>query len=186
MKSETNLKQDGRREQEWQVFVGFDDSKARARASEVCEFMTHQFWPEIAFDLHLCDLTQLSEPGYRQLAITKAALARIVIIATSAPGEFEMPFIEWMNGLCLRRGGREGALVGLTDPEAADERRSAVDLQLRQLAHRAGLDYLTRAPNCRALCIPDRTDWLDSRAGQLGPVLEEILERPGRPIQLNP
>lgn len=183
MKPNTIRDQDRHSESGWSVFVGFDDVRAQQRASEVCDFMAKQFWPEIEFDLHLCDLTHLGEPDYRQHAIMKAATARIVIIATSASKQLDLPLMEWMEGVCVQRRGREGALVGLVDPSAEDELRDAMDFQLRHLAHRAGLDYLTHAPNCRALCIPNEADWVETRAGKMGSVLEEILDKPSGPVE---
>jgi len=166
---------------EWPVFVGFDDLKARERASEVCDFMTRQFRPDIEFELHFCDFSQLPEADYRKNAISKAAEARVVIIARSTPSSIELPLIEWMEGLCAHRHGREGALVALIDPGAPEDVRDAMDAELRHLAHRSGLDYLTHAPNCRCLEIPGDTAWAGDRAGAMGTVLEKILQMPCGP-----
>ena len=164
------------------VFVGFDNSEARTRASEVCDCMTAKFWPDMEFELHLCDFAQLGEPDYRQQAIKKAAAAHVVVMATSLSDVLDLPMTEWMEAVCALRHEREGALVALVDPAAEEEQRESTEQHLRRLAHKAGLDYLTHAPDCRTLQIPDEADWLDARI-KLSSVLESILEKSGRPVE---
>lgn len=168
----------------WHVFVGYDDPQAQQRASEVCNFLTQHFGDEFEFVVNLCDLNCLGEAEQRRTAVEQAATARILVFATSARQSPATPVMQWMEDLCTKRHAREGALVGLVCRNAPDELRDAIETQLRQLAHRAGLDYLTHAPDCRALQIPSESGWADNRAAHLSGVLENILSSSRGPAEL--
>lgn len=171
----------GARHEPWRVFVGFDDLRARKRASDVCEFITKQFWPDIEFDLDLCDFHHLEDVAYLKRAVASAATAKIVVVSTSAGKGVAGGLNRWRDGLRAQRHGREGVLVGLVDPAAPEPFRESSDLGLRQLAHELGLDYLTHAPDCRALRAEAETEAMDMRSKDVGPVMEEILTHPTRP-----
>jgi hypothetical protein len=175
---------ESRRSATWQVFVGFDDQQAQQSASEICDFLTQHFGDEFEFEVQLCDLNCLGEPGKQREAIEQAASAKILVFATSAKQSPTPPVLEWMEGLCAQRRAREGALVGLVCRNAPEELRDEIEIQLRQVAHRAGLDYLTHAPDCRALRIPNESEWVDARAAQLTGVLESILSTSRSPDAL--
>lgn len=165
----------------WRVFVGFDDSNARQRASEVCESITRQFSPDIEFDLNPCDFHGLDEVENLERAIASAAAAKILIVSTSAGKGIEEGLHRWMDGLKAQRHGREGVLVRLVDPAAPDPFPESSDAGLRDLAHKLGLDYLTHAPDCRALRAEAGMETAEVRSRNLGPVLEEILTHSTRP-----
>lgn len=168
----------------WRVFVGFDNPKAHKRASEVCNLITHKFWPDTEFELQPCNLEVLNEPAYQGQAVKSAAEARIVIIATSATQDFAPPMQAWMNAVKANRHGLEGVVVGLIDPEAPEESRDSSELVLRQFAHQMGLDYLNHAPECPVLTAEEETESLEPRAAELGSVMESILTLPWRPVVL--
>jgi hypothetical protein len=170
----------------WRVFVGFDSLQAQKRATEMCEFLTRRFRPEFDFDLRMCDFNSIGETECRQQAIQDAATARIVIFATSAKQALTPTVMEWMEGMCAKRHLREGALVGLVCGNAPAELRDSIEMQLRQLARRAGLDYLTHEPDCRALTIQEEPEWVDARAAKVGSVLEGILSTPGGSLEVLP
>jgi len=171
----------GTRHGPWRVFVGFDDLRARERASDVCEFITKQFWPDIEFDLDLCDFHHLEDAEHLKRAVASAATAKIVVVSKSAGESVEAGLNLWMDGLRTQRHGREGVLVGLIDPAAPEPFRESSDLSLRRLAHELGLDYLTHAPDCRALQAEEQMETVDARSCNVGAVLEEILAHPTRP-----
>jgi hypothetical protein len=181
MMPETTQSRTGTHDHPWRVFVGFDDVRARRRASDVCEFITKQFWPDIEFELDLCDFHQLGNAENSNRAITSAAAAKIVIISTSASEESQSGMGLWIDGLRARRHGREGVLVSLVDPVAPEPLRVSAELGLRHLAHELGLDYLTHAPDCRALLAEEKMETVEVRSKNVGPVLEEILAHPTRP-----
>jgi hypothetical protein len=164
----------------WRVFVGFDDLNARQRALDVCEFITKQFGPDIDFDLDVCDFRDLEMADHFERSVASAAVAKIVVVSTSAhEGKVEQ-LTHWMNGLRNRRHGPEGVLVHLVDPTMHASWESS-DFGLRHLAHELGLDYLTHAPDCRALRAEAGVETVEIRSKNLGPVLEEILKHTTRP-----
>lgn len=169
----------------WSVFVAYDDLPARKRATAVCDFITARFWPEIEFDLHWCGLDRLGSPECARKAVDCASNARIVIIATSARDDIPAPVASWLNEWCVQRHGREGALIGLIDESAESQRREAVDHFLRAIAHRAGLDYLTHAPESGLALIPDESDWIIAKAEGMSSVLDGILSKTISPPKLD-
>lgn len=165
----------------WRVFIGFDDLNARQRALEVCESITQQFSPEIEFDLDDCNFHELNEIGHLERAVASAATAKILIVSTSAGKGIEAGLHRWMAGLETRRHGREGVLVRLVASAPPEPIEESPDLGLRHLAHKLGLDYLTHAPDCRALQAGTQMETVEVRFKNLGPVLEEILAHSTRP-----
>jgi len=167
--------------QTWDVFVTFDDDRAKQQATEVCDFITRVYWPEIEFELQWCDFGHLGDAEALEKAVRAAAEARIIIVSTSAKEPLPGATRAWMDRLCANRHRREGALIGLVGDDEESESRAAIEHQLRQAAHQAGLDYLTHAPDCRSLPMPDETDWVNAKAANLGSVLGSILSTPMKP-----
>jgi hypothetical protein len=165
----------------WRVFVGFDDLRARQRALDVCEFITKQFGPDIEFDLDVCDFRDLENVDHLERSVASAAAAKIVVVSTSAHEGMEEKLTHWMDGLRNRRHGLEGVLVRLVDPTMHAPLGGSSDFGLRHLAHELGLDYLTHAPDCRALRAEAGVGTVENRSKNLGPVLEEILTHTTRP-----
>ena len=166
----------------WRVFVGYDDPKTHQRASDVCNFIAHKFWPEIEFELQPCELGLLSNEEYHNKAVASAAAARIVIIATSTREHSHWQLHSWMEGVRANRHGREGVVVGLLDPEAPEELRDSLEFALRQFAHQAGLDYLNHAPTCQIISAQEETETLKQREKKVGNVIESILAQPHNPV----
>jgi len=170
----------------WRVFVGYEDLKTHQRASEVCNFIAHQFWPEIEFELHPCELGLLGDEAYHHQAVASAARARIVIIATATQEHSQRQLRAWMDGVLAHRHGREGVVVGLLNPDAPEELRDSLEFALRRFAHQAGLDYLNHAPICRVMNAREETETLPTREKEVGTVMEMILAEPHNPTLAAP
>jgi hypothetical protein len=162
----------------WSVFVVFDDMTARQHATRVCDFISARFWPDIEFEIHWCALSRLGSPECAKKAVNCATGARIVIVATSAREVLPQTAVAWLDEWCAERRGREGALIGLIEEDAESEMREKTDQFLRSVAHRAGLDYLTHAPECGLTPMPDETGWITAKTEQMGSVLDNILTKP--------
>lgn len=175
------LLQSAARTRPWRVFVGYDNPETHQRASEVCNFIAHKFWPDIEFELQPCELGLLGDADYHAQAVASAAKAHIIIIASSTQEHSQWQLHTWLEGVRASRHGREGVVVGLLDPEAPEELRDALALTLRQFAHHAGLDYLDHAPHCLVMSAQEETETLPSRELELGGVMEEILAQPHNP-----
>lgn len=166
----------------WSVLVTFDSAEARRRAMRVCENMVARFWPGIDFQIHWCTFDQLAEPQAASVAAEHACSAQMIIVAAEADPGLKRHVAEWMEGWSRQRRGREGALIGLIEGPRESDAYYLVQAQLRTAAHLAGLDYLTHEPECAPAPIPDDAKWLESRCGEMGSVLGDILQRSSRPV----
>jgi hypothetical protein len=81
-----------------------------------------------------------------------------------------------------QRGDREGLLIGLLKSAAvASGREGLKHNYLRNVAHRASMDYLTEAPKEIARTIPDSLDSYSQRADQVTHLLDDILHQQNPP-----
>jgi hypothetical protein len=109
-------------------------------------------------------------------AARKAASADVVVFAMGAEGDLPDEIKLWIENWLNKRGEREGALVGLLaregpSPDLAPFR----EIYLRNVARRAGMDYLCHAAPTEIKAIPDSLDSFSERAAQVTSVLDKIL-----------
>jgi hypothetical protein len=90
---------------------------------------------------------------------------------------------EWLETAMGRRGVREGAFIVLFGGEAEGVRLTfpQKDVFLRALARRAGMDYLTGAPNALPGGLPDSLDSFSRRAEEHSTIIENMLRQPPPP-----
>ena len=87
-----------------------------------------------------------------------------------------------MQSWAAQRGDREGFIVTLNEPRVAGiSKLPEKFVFLRNLAHRAGMDYLTHMPQEMTRSLPDSLDSYTTRAHQMTGTLEQILKRPTPP-----
>jgi len=77
----------------------------------------------------------------------------------------------------------QATLVGLLDPGAIKGTTDEKHLYLRNVAHHAGMDYLTKMPENISRGIPDSLDSYSQRAQRVTSVLDEILRKQPVPQQ---
>jgi len=169
----------------WSILVAFHDLAARRRAMRVCDNMVARFWPEMEFQMHWCSFDQLAAAEIARVATRHAALANIIIIATTADAGVPETVKLWMNEWCPQRHGREGALIALIEGSPDDPTLALTHRDLRYAAHRAGLDYLTHEPAFAPVPPPDESAWFNLKAVEMSSVLENILDRPIQPPSQN-
>lgn len=116
-------------------------------------------------------------------AAQKAARADMVVFALHARGDLPDGIKWWIESWLNKRGEREGALVGLLVREEAPYHMAPFrEIYLRNIALRAGMDYLCHAAPTTPKAIPDSLDSFSERAGQMTSVLDKILHtRPQTP-----
>jgi hypothetical protein len=165
----------------WVVFVAFDDQASRQRATAACNALTAKLWPGIEFELHWCAVEELGRPESAPAAAACATTAQIVIFASSACADLPRPVIQWLEQWSCSRHGREGTLIGLVETTANRPCCERLDHFLRNLAHRAGLDYLTHAPETGLMPMPDECAWITSKAEEVSSVLSCMLNQTHRP-----
>jgi hypothetical protein len=166
------------------VLVIYQDDQAREEAVKFCDDLIERFWADYEFDVNWWSFDLLQEARMARDAGTRATEANLIIFAARPDGEIAPHVKEWIESWATARGDREGALVGLLDSgDALAGDRAQHFVYLRNVAHRAGMDYLTQVP--RALSgVPDSIESYTERADQVTSVLDEILHHKASPPRL--
>lgn len=168
------------------VVVIYENVAARENAVVFCDHLVERFWSRYEFSVSWWSLADLSVDDASRDAARKAVEADLIVVATTPGMDIPMILREWVEVWLSRRGDREGALVGLTDP-GPGQTGPAVEkfVCLRNAAHRAGMDYLTEIPqSISSRSIPDSLESYSERAHQVTSVLDEILHRKAPPPRL--
>lgn len=169
----------------WSVVVICEDDSTRCRAMSVCDTLVKQFWGDIEFQFHWCQLPNLADEVHAHHAAQVAAEADMIVWATSPEGDFPQHVNSWIQTWLERRGRREGAFVALIGPEGDVANKGiAKHLYLREVAHKACMDFLSEIPQCIPREIPESVQWFTERAGQVSSTLDGILKRPFYPPRL--
>jgi len=165
----------------WSILAAFQDLDARQRVIRVCDNMVIRFWPDRQFEMHLCAFDQLETPEMSKVAARHVSRANMIIIAFNADACLSPPVKRWMNKWRDYRQGREGTLIALIEGSPANPALEKSHQDLRKVAHRAGLDYLTHEPAFAPAPLSDEFGWYERRAAEVGSVLGNILDRPFLP-----
>lgn len=162
----------------WSVVVLYEDKASRERALVTCDRLVKRFLKEVGFDFHWWRLDFLVDPGMARTAALDAREADIIIFSLVPEGELSPNVLQWVEQWADQRGDREGMLLGL--PHAATPGAAPVtrkQFRLREIASRAGLDYVTHFPPQFSGVLPDSWQSAETRADQVTAVLDEILNR---------
>ena len=147
--------------------------------------LAYQFWHRIEerhpagekFDVNWWEFEVLGSPVEAGKASRKAVRADLIVFASGGEGDLPDAIKLWIESWLGKRREREGAIVGLvlrsqTVPCALP---GIKEIYLRQIAHRAGMDYLCDLPPAASLSIPNSLESFSNRAVQITSVLDEIL-----------
>ena len=163
------------------VLVIYEDEETRDAAMQFCDNMVRRFWTRCDFTLEWCSFGALTDARSGKAALHKAAEADIILFASAPYGPLPVHVELWISGWVAQRGQRQGAMIGLLDPERDGSERASRYTWLRSMAHKAGMDYLTTAPQeigGTAGCLDSCGKRADARTN----VLEGILARPHIPV----
>lgn len=164
------------------VVILHETDEALTHAMSLCERIMADLWTDLDIDVQQWPMALLAEQTQATEAASVAAHASVVVIAAVGEGEFSPVFTEWTEQLAAMRHHHEGALVGLFVPGSGKEGGASTrDVQLHQVALRAGMDYLNHLPDSPGHGIPDLTEWCSSRAGTLTSTLDDIIRTDPRP-----
>lgn len=162
----------------WSVVAVYEDTETREGATSFCDQLVHRFWPHCGLDVGWWSLGHLEATDSGAEAAGKAIEADMILISLRAEGETPASLRTWVESWLARRGDREGVVVGLGEPSpssgAAMPDKYAY---LRNIAHRAGMDYLTGLPQNLSRSIPDSFESYIQRADLVTSVLDEILHK---------
>jgi hypothetical protein len=162
----------------WSVAVLYDDVEAREAATVFCDQLVQKFWAEFQFDVSWWPFTAAKEPRAAKEAAKKAAQAELLIFAPHPDREIPPELVDWVELWLTLRGRREGAMA--RTGTASTHAGARNELYLRNVAHRAGVDYLTDVPQTIRESIPESPESCTARAEQMTSVLDEILHHSPR------
>lgn len=167
----------------WSVVAIYQDEQTRARAVAVCDQLVGRFWAQIEFQFQWVEFDKLTAPVVSGDAATASAGADIVVCAVRAEEQIPPHVATWFDEFVRLRARREGAFIALVgwEGDPLDKRLPRL-CWLREVARRAGMDFLSEAAPTGSWAIPESLQWLHQRADQLSPILSEILDRPTTPF----
>jgi hypothetical protein len=166
----------GENKESWVVVVLYDDAATRQRAMAVCDHLAQRFWAEVDLKFHWWRTDFLEDAGMAATATHNSREADFILVCIQPEGEISVEVRQWFEAWISQREGREGALIDLvaeagTSPLAAHRKR----LYLREVAHRAGMDYLAHFPAVVNRSLPDSFESASLRASQVTTLLDDIL-----------
>jgi len=167
------------------VVILFEEAQAREKAVKFCDQLVERFWAEREFNLTWLPFSALSDPDSAREAHVKAYSADMIVFATRPEIPVPPAVTDWVARCLANRRNREGTLAAVIDSgPVLQVRNSENDAWLRNLAHRAGMDYLTEVPQNIDRPIPDSLDSYSERARYVTSLLHEILHQPAHPPTL--
>ena len=149
----------------------------------VCDHLVKRFWAECEFQINWFSVDTLEKEATAKEALDKAVEADLIVYAVDPSSALPLSIHEWTENWLEEREDREGALVDLLQQEHYGEADTERLHYLREAAHRAGMDYLTREPESLEWAIPDSLDAFAARAQRVTHTLDEILHtQPPPPV----
>ena len=158
------------------VVVVYETSAIREHAVRFCERLAQENASTALSEMNWWSFHLLSDPVSANDAVQKAAGADVIVFAMKAGGDLPDEIKLWIEKWLNKRGEREGALFGLLAREEGPYEVAAFrEIYLRNIALRAGMDYLSHAAPTASRAMPDSLDSFNRRAGQVTSVLNNIL-----------
>jgi len=160
------------------MIVISQDRACRDRAVNFCDELMKRFWAQCEFDISWLSFGDLSRENEFRNAAVKAGSADVVLFSMDPAADAPLKLQSWAEAWLAKRSDHEGLVIGLGDPgHIPGGGVSKNFVYVRNLAHRAGMDYLTELPDQMGPAIPDSLDSYRERAQQHSSVLDQILDR---------
>lgn len=167
---------------QWSVVAVYENAQVRKMAVEFGDQLVQRFWEECRFDIGWWSFAQLRSSRAAREAAAKAAEANLILMVTRPGTKLPDHVWAWIESWLPSRSEREGALVSLQRPAiAGGAESSGTVLYLRDVAHRAGMDFLTELPHTLVHSMPESLDSFSERANQVTSVLDHFLHEPAAP-----
>lgn len=159
------------------VLVIYETVAAREYVARTC----NECWPLAAADRmpQWRSSSRLDEPKFADETAQLAMAADIVVFTGPAENGFAPESKLWIERWISKRDEREGAIVGIFISRTAPPQEKSgtqKEIYLRQIALRAGMDYLSHVPRFGIRAMPDSLDVYNQRAAQMTSVLHDILQ----------
>src|SRR2546427_13287377 len=107
--------------QSWSVVILFENAHMRERVVEICDRLIERSWAEQRFDVTWWSFEMLADPQLMRQSAGKAIEADLILFGMQPEGRLPGEVKDWVESWTLRRGDREGAVVGLFDPQSAHQ-----------------------------------------------------------------
>jgi hypothetical protein len=160
------------------IVVVCEDKVCRDQAVKFCDELVKRFWTQCEFEITWLSFDDLAAQNGSRNAAEKARSAQILIMSMNPAPEAPAELQAWSEAWLAQRGEREGYVIGLGDPgHVPGGGVSRNFVYTRDVAHRAGMDYLTELPIEMRQAIPESLDCFCERAEQHSSVLDQILAR---------
>jgi hypothetical protein len=133
----------------WSVLAICQQPESRQKAVQFCDELVQRFWDNYDITVSWFTHAELRDPAQRRRLHEASSRARLIVFEA---GEKPIP-TEAFRELeeCLRaREQREGLLAGIVQGKS-----SRNELTLRNLAHRAGMDFISEVPPSLDSALPD-------------------------------
>jgi hypothetical protein len=166
----------GENKEVWFVVVLYDDATTRQRAMDVCDHLAQRFWAEVDLKFQWWRSDFLEDPGMAATAADNSRNADFIVVCILPDGEISPVVRQWFETWIPQREGREGALIDLTAIIGSSPGAHRKKIFLREVAHRAGMDYLTHFPPAINRSLPDSFEIASFRATQVTTILDGILQ----------
>jgi len=139
----------------------------------LCHLLADRFSEEIDFEFSWWKHQYLLDPDVAWMAGQTIVRADLIIISTHTGQDLSMELKTWMDEWLPQRELSEGALAVLL--QNANQTRNPVTplgSYLRNLAQRAGMDYMSLA---KPVEVHETFDSIFQRANRVTPLLDNIL-----------
>lgn len=167
----------------WNVAVIYEGPEAREKGVGFCDALVERFWTRCALEVSWLAFESIPKEESASELLKKVAMADLVVFVVASNRELPLHVHAWVEEWLRLRGEREGGLVALA-PEGKLS-GTGPHAFLRQVAHRAGMDFLTELPQSLGDPIPDSLDFYTQRACAVTRVLDDILRQPQTPPALS-
>jgi len=164
------------------VVVTYEDTTTRDRAISICDHLVHKLWEDCEFEFSWWRFDYLRDPEIAVAAVAAANGADLIIFSAHAVQELPRAVKAWIETWLVKRENRESALVALigTAPELM-QGVSPTHIYLRDVAHRAKMDFLTHVPDSLTERLDGGVETIRQRAESVTSVLDKILQQASPP-----
>ena len=164
------------------VVVAYEDTATRDRAVLLCDHLVNKLWDDLDFELSWWKFDFLRDPQIAAEAAAAAGKADMVVFSAHAAQEFPPTVKTWVESWVANRDGRDSALVALIGMEEdLTKGTSPIHIYLRDVAHRAKMDYLSDVPDAPSVGVDGSVGAIAQRAETVTSVMERILQQASPP-----
>lgn len=145
--------------------------QSRQKTVQFCDELIRRFWDKYQITVTWFTHDELLDPARRKNVHQAAQQARLVVIETTQKPIPDDVF-EAIQKCLLARTLKEGFFAGITPENHRNQ------LLLRNLAHAAGMDFISEVPANIECALPDSPESCTTRAQEISHLLSDILHRP--------